>query len=150
MKETKDKALALIEKLQIKLTAEEKELEQKQLLKTVMRKWLPAGEALLQMITIHLPSPVTAQKYRMELLYEGPHDDEAAIGIKNCDPKVIVVGNIKRFLVKICSVFLRSCTIIAISEAHDDDCCVPRVSGILTTKLPHFYLRLVPSEKHLL
>ena len=97
MKETKDKALALIEKLQIKLTAEEKELEQKQLLKTVMRKWLPAGEALLQMITIHLPSPVTAQKYRMELLYEGPHDDEAAIGIKNCDPKVIVVCSITRF-----------------------------------------------------
>ena len=88
MKETKDKALNLIEKLNIKLTSEEKELEQKQLLKTVMRKWLPAGEALLQMITIHLPSPVTAQKYRMELLYEGPHDDESAIGIKTCDPKV--------------------------------------------------------------
>ncbi len=88
MKETKEKALGLIEKLQIKLTPEEKELEQKPLLKTVMRKWLPAGEALLQMITIHLPSPVTAQKYRMELLYEGPHDDDAAIGIKNCDPKV--------------------------------------------------------------
>ena len=47
-----------------------------------MRTWLPAGEALLQMIAIHLPSPVTAQKYRMELLYEGPHDDEAALGIK--------------------------------------------------------------------
>lgn len=47
-----------------------------------MRTWLPAGEALLQMIAIHLPSPVTAQKYRMEMLYEGPHDDEAAIGIK--------------------------------------------------------------------
>jgi translation elongation factor EF-G len=45
-----------------------------------MRKWLPAGEAMLQMITIHLPSPVTAQRYRMELLYEGPHDDEAAVG----------------------------------------------------------------------
>lgn len=48
-----------------------------------MRKWLPAGEALLQMIVIHLPSPVTAQKYRMELLYEGPQDDEAAIGKTN-------------------------------------------------------------------
>lgn len=47
-----------------------------------MRSWLPAGEALLQMIAIHLPSPVVAQKYRMEMLYEGPHDDEAAIGIK--------------------------------------------------------------------
>lgn len=47
-----------------------------------MRTWLPAGEALLQMIAIHLPSPVTAQKYRMEMLYEGPLDDEAAIGVK--------------------------------------------------------------------
>lgn len=45
-----------------------------------MRRWLPAGDALLQMITIHLPSPVTAQKYRCELLYEGPPDDEAAMG----------------------------------------------------------------------
>lgn len=38
------------------------------------------------MIAIHLPSPVVAQKYRVEMLYEGPLDDEAAIGIKNCDP----------------------------------------------------------------
>lgn len=45
-----------------------------------MRRWLPAGDALLQMITIHLPSPVTAQRYRCELLYEGPGDDEAAMG----------------------------------------------------------------------
>lgn len=37
------------------------------------------------MICIHLPSPVTAQKYRMEMLYEGPHDDEAAVAMKNCD-----------------------------------------------------------------
>lgn len=46
-----------------------------------MRSWLPAGEALLQMIVIHLPSPVVALKYRMEM-YEEPRDDEAAIGIK--------------------------------------------------------------------
>ena len=45
-----------------------------------MRKWLPAGNAMLQMIVIHLPSPVTAQKYRAELLYEGPNDDEACTG----------------------------------------------------------------------
>lgn len=52
-----------------------------------MRRWLPAGEALLQMITIHLPSPVTAQKYRCELLYEGPPDDEAAMGKLVASPK---------------------------------------------------------------
>ncbi len=45
-----------------------------------MRKWLPAADALLQMITIHLPSPVAAQRYRTELLYEGPLDDESAMG----------------------------------------------------------------------
>lgn len=80
MKKPKADAIALSEKLGVKLTVEEKENQEKQLMKVIMRKWLPAGDALLQMITIHLPSPVTAQKYRMELLYEGPHDDEAALG----------------------------------------------------------------------
>jgi len=69
------------------LKAEEKELEGKPLMKCVMRNWLPAGDAMFQMIVIHLPSPVTAQKYRAELLYEGPHDDAACMGIKNCDPE---------------------------------------------------------------
>jgi elongation factor 2 len=82
----KEETAKLLEKLNVKLDAQERAMEGKPLLKTVMRKWLPAGEALLQMITIHLPSPVTAQKYRMELLYEGPMDDAAALGIKNCDP----------------------------------------------------------------
>merc|ERR1711964_742748 len=62
-------------------------LEGKPLMKAVMRNWLPAGEAMFQMICIHLPSPVTAQKYRAELLYEGPADDAACMGIKNCDPE---------------------------------------------------------------
>merc|ERR1719427_551889 len=52
-----------------------------------MRIWLKAGDTLLEMITIHLPSPVTAQRYRGELLYEGPQDDEVAVAIKNCDPE---------------------------------------------------------------
>ena len=50
-----------------------------------MRNWLPAGETLLQMIAIHLPSPLTAQNYRMEQLYEGPKDDAVALAFKNCD-----------------------------------------------------------------
>ncbi|KAK3602764.1 hypothetical protein CHS0354_027760 [Potamilus streckersoni] len=86
MKATKDDALKFAEKIGVKLTVEEKELEQKQLLKTMMRKWLPAGDALLQMIVFHLPSPVTAQKYRCEMLYEGPMDDKCALAVKACDP----------------------------------------------------------------
>ncbi|CAD5212270.1 unnamed protein product [Bursaphelenchus xylophilus] len=81
----KDEVAKLITQLNIKLPAEEKDLEGKALMKVFMRKWLPAGDTMLQMICIHLPSPVTAQKYRMEMLYEGPHDDPAAIAIKTCD-----------------------------------------------------------------
>ena len=82
----KDDTTKLLEKLNIVLKGEDKDKDGKNLLKVVMRTWLPAGDSLLQMITIHLPSPITAQKYRMELLYEGPHDDEAAVAIKSCNP----------------------------------------------------------------
>jgi len=76
----KEETQKLLEKLNIVLKGDDKDKDGKNLMKVVMRTWLPAGDALLQMIAIHLPSPVTAQKYRMEILYEGPHDDEAAVG----------------------------------------------------------------------
>jgi len=82
-KETTEK---LLEKLEVKLKHEDAQLEGKPLMKVVMRTWLPAGEAMFMMICIHLPSPVTAQKYRTEMLYEGPNDDAAAHAMKNCDP----------------------------------------------------------------
>ncbi|KAH8921153.1 P-loop containing nucleoside triphosphate hydrolase protein, partial [Atractiella rhizophila] len=87
MKFEKDKIFPMLEKLDVQLKSDEKELEGKALLKVVMRKFLPAGDSLLEMIVINLPSPVTAQKYRVETLYEGPLDDESAIGIRDCDPK---------------------------------------------------------------
>jgi elongation factor 2 len=83
----KDEIPTLLEKLQIKLSPEDREKEGKQLLKVVMRTFLPAADALMEMMILHLPSPVTAQKYRAETLYEGPPDDEACIGIRDCDPK---------------------------------------------------------------
>jgi len=82
----KDETKKLLEKLEIVLTQDEQELEGKALLKLVMRKFLPAGDALLEMVVINLPSPVVAQRYRVETLYEGPMDDENAIGIRDCDP----------------------------------------------------------------
>ncbi|KAJ3090166.1 Elongation factor 2 [Quaeritorhiza haematococci] len=82
----KDKVTSMLEKLEITLKSDEKDLEGKALLKNVMKKFLPAADALLDMIVIHLPSPVTAQRYRVENLYEGPMDDDCAEGIRNCDP----------------------------------------------------------------
>merc|ERR1712231_45663 len=91
-KEAVEKLLGKLTTAQGKLVkdvpkTEEKELEGKPLMKCVMRNWLPAGDAMFQMIVIHLPSPVTSQAYRCELLYEGPQDDPCAVGIKACDPE---------------------------------------------------------------
>lgn len=83
----KDEIPVLLEKLEINLKGDEKDLEGKALLKVVMKKFLPAADALLEMIVMHLPSPVTAQYYRAEQLYEGPADDASCLAIKNCDPK---------------------------------------------------------------
>jgi elongation factor 2 len=58
----------------------------KLLLKNVISEWLPASEALLEMVVTHLPSPVQAQAYRAEILYDGPLDDETAEAIRRCDP----------------------------------------------------------------
>jgi elongation factor 2 len=56
------------------------------LMRFFMKKWLPAAEALLDLIILKLPSPCEAQRYRLEQLYEGPLDDEAAIAMRECDP----------------------------------------------------------------
>jgi len=84
----KDETDKLLDRLELKskMKHEELALEGKPLMKAVMRNWLPAGEAMFQMIVIHLPSPVTAQKYRAAALYEGPADDAACQGMMACDP----------------------------------------------------------------
>merc|ERR1711881_583118 len=84
-KEETDKLLDRLE-LKGKMKHEELQLEGKPLMKAVMRNWLPAGDAMFQMIVIHLPSPVTAQKYRAAALYEGPADDAACVAMQSCDP----------------------------------------------------------------
>jgi len=83
----KDDIGPILAKLDLSLKSDEKDMEGKALLKTIMKKFLPAGDSLLEMVVINLPSPVTAQRYRVESLYEGPMDDECAIAIRDCDAK---------------------------------------------------------------
>jgi len=75
----------MLPKIGVKLTAHEKERRGGDLLKTVMRKWLPAADALTRMVIENLPSPKVAQHYRVQNLYTGPQDDENANAIRNCD-----------------------------------------------------------------
>lgn len=47
----------MIESIGIKMAQEDRHLTGKQLLKTVMAKWINAADTLLEMMVVHLPSP---------------------------------------------------------------------------------------------
>ncbi|KAB2601929.1 elongation factor 2 [Pyrus ussuriensis x Pyrus communis] len=87
MNDQKDKLWPMLTKLGVTMKSDEKDLMGKALMKRVMQTWLPASTALLEMMIFHLPSPSTAQRYRVENLYEGPLDDQYANAIRNCDPE---------------------------------------------------------------
>jgi len=86
MNDDKEKYEKMMGTLGIVLKGDEKALTGKPLMKRTMQIWINAADTLLAMIVTKLPSPRTAQKYRVENLYEGPMDDAAAQGIRSCDP----------------------------------------------------------------
>jgi elongation factor 2 len=85
MDDQKEKYEKMMTTLGIVLKGDEKQLTGKPLMKRTMQVWINAADTLLSMIVTKLPSPRTAQKYRVDNLYEGPQDDEAAMAIKACD-----------------------------------------------------------------
>lgn len=50
----------MMKTLNVTLKPEEKELKGKKLLKSIIRKWIDAAEAILEMMVTHLPSPKEA------------------------------------------------------------------------------------------
>jgi len=85
MDDQKDKYEKMMVTLGIVLKGDEKSLTGKPLMKRTMQIWINAADTLLSMIVTKLPSPRVAQKYRVENLYEGPMDDEAAKAMRACD-----------------------------------------------------------------
>ena len=96
--ESQELLFKMLEKLDVNLTAQEKVAKGKALFRIVMRKFLPAGDSLLEMIVVHLPSPKAAQHYRVETLYEGPMDDESANGVRGCNPTAPLVLYISKMV----------------------------------------------------
>jgi len=94
----KEKYDPMLTKLEIKLTSDERNLTGKPLMKRIMQIWLNAADTLLSMIVLRLPSPVKAQKYRVENLYEGPMDDECSNAIRKCDPEGPLVMYISKMV----------------------------------------------------
>jgi len=86
MADQPDKYNKMLTSLGVDLNKDDRELTGKPFMKRVMQKWLNAADTMLTMIVTHLPSPKKAQKYRVENLYSGPADDEAANAVRNCDP----------------------------------------------------------------
>merc|ERR1712070_1125279 len=86
MNEDKEKYEKMMTSLGIVLKGDDRALVGKPLMKRTMQIWINAADTLLSMIVSKLPSPVQAQKYRVENLYEGPMDDTAANAIRACDP----------------------------------------------------------------
>jgi elongation factor 2 len=85
MDDQKEKYEKMMTTLGIVLKGDDKALLGKPLMKRTMQIWINAADTLLSMIVTKLPSPRVAQRYRVENLYEGPMDDEAATAIRNCD-----------------------------------------------------------------
>jgi len=85
MDDQKEKYEKMMTTLGIQLKGDDKNLTSKPLMKRTMQIWINAADTLLSMIVTKLPSPRVAQKYRVENLYEGPMDDEAAKAIRSCD-----------------------------------------------------------------
>ena len=84
MENNKEAVWKMLNTLGVVIKEADKERQGKDLLKHIFQKWLGAAEALLEMLVLHLPSPVKAQSYRAEYLYEGPIDDPCGQALKKC------------------------------------------------------------------
>ena len=66
----------MLSKINVEIKEKHWEEHPSDLLKIVFKKWLNAGECILNMCVQHLPSPVEAQKSRIEVLYKGVKGEE--------------------------------------------------------------------------
>lgn len=98
MNDKQDIYKKMLKSLNVKIPKDAAELNGKPLLKRIMQAWLPASEALMEMLVNHLPSPAVAQAYRIENLYGGPLDDDCAKAIRGCDPKGPVMMYISKMV----------------------------------------------------
>jgi len=60
MEEKQEAVMKIVTRLNLTLTSEEQTMRKKVLMRIVMMRWLSAAEALLEMVVVHLPSPITA------------------------------------------------------------------------------------------
>ncbi|KAJ5071238.1 eukaryotic translation elongation factor 2a tandem duplicate 1-related [Anaeramoeba ignava] len=83
----KEKVRKMCGSLGIKIQYEDLEIEEpNRRIRRIMEKFINLAETLGGAVSIHLPSPKQAQKYRVENFYTGPLNDPNAEAICDCDP----------------------------------------------------------------
>ena len=71
----------LLPRIDVTLPAKDREKTGKDLMRAIMRRSLPLADSLLDTVFTHLPSPLVAQKYRTEILYDGDLNDEVGLSL---------------------------------------------------------------------
>ena len=84
-KGNKTEILNYTENLGVKIQLEET-IDEKSFFKQVMKKWINLADSLIELVVMHLPSPLTAQQYRTNYLYTGMQDDNLAKAMLSCNP----------------------------------------------------------------
>ncbi|KAJ3441957.1 eukaryotic translation elongation factor 2a tandem duplicate 1-related [Anaeramoeba flamelloides] len=82
-----EKINKILSKIGVKLTNEESLAENRYLIKTIMKKFLPITDSFFRMIISHLPSPKVSQQLKVRNLYEADENNECIQAIANCDPE---------------------------------------------------------------
>lgn len=83
-----DKYTAILKRFDHALVKDELELKGAELYKQLFKRIYPLAPILKRLIVTHLPNPIVAQNYRVDVLYDGPLtlEDPVYKGIKECDP----------------------------------------------------------------
>ncbi|KAH9123734.1 hypothetical protein AeMF1_005359 [Aphanomyces euteiches] len=94
----KAKLTEMTSSLGISLDVDSLKLKGTTLVQYILKKWLSLSDAVLSVVVQKLPSPVKAQRYRVETLYTGPLDDISAVGMRDCDSQGPLVMSICRIV----------------------------------------------------
>eukprot|EP00940_MAST-03C_sp_MAST-3C-sp2_P001015 g1015.t1 len=94
--EESSKLAATLSGLGIKLTKKELYLDSKPLLRLVMRHFFDNERTtgFVEMITNHVPSPLTGATRKVERWYDGDLNSAIALSMKRCDPKGVLMINV--------------------------------------------------------
>ncbi|KAH8045266.1 hypothetical protein JL720_16752 [Aureococcus anophagefferens] len=118
MEDKRAKIAKLLKAVGVTLKKEDEELVGKPLLKRVMQKWLPVGDAILEMIVVKLPSPAAAQRRiaaGQKVRIMGPNyvpGKKSDLWVKNIQRTLIMMGRFQE------QYLLKSGTITTCEEAH--------------------------------